>query len=94
MAWEIISCGFCAILGYIIGVHRGWITYSSDYQNEYDRGYNDGLIDAELQSQKEEFETTEECQDYYEARNEKAKELINQLEELFGEDDILDGGEY
>lgn len=85
--WIIILAIFTAIMGYGIGLRRGFKTY----ENEYDRGYNDGLTYCE---QHYEMTDVDEMMDTM-YREEKARDLIKQLDELFEDDNkVIDGGEY
>ena len=78
---------FCAIGGYIIGLRRG-ITGSQHL-------YDDGWIAAEEYFKRfPELVEEEDDEDKYD----KARELLNQLDDLFDgeedEDEIIDCGEY
>lgn len=66
---------FVAIGSYIIGIKRGYSTYST----EYDRGYNDAL--NWCHKNYEMTDISEKMDNIY--REEKAREFIKQLDDLF-----------
>ena len=77
---------FCAIGGYFIGLNRGNDTHKYDYDEGYTKGYYDCYLEM-----REGYPVI--------SREDKARELIRQLDELFEDDEednveILDGGEY
>ena len=83
--WIIILAIFTAIMGYIIGLRRGYKTY----EHEYDRGWSECLDWC-----RENYEMTEieEMTNNLYNREQKAKALIEQLDDLFSEE-IVDGGD-
>lgn len=74
ISW-ILAIIFVAIGAYIIGLHRGY----KSYEHEYDKGWSDCLNWCH-----ENFEMTEIETNY--KREEKARELVQQLDDLFSED--------
>lgn len=87
--WIIIGFLFCAIAGYGIGLHRGFKTY----EHEYDKGYADALSYCEQHYEMTEIEPM--LDDLYEEQKyEKAKQLVKELEGLFEDDNVIDGGYY
>ena len=78
---------FCAIGGYLIGLNRGNETHKYDYDDGYTKGYCDCYLEM-IEG------------DPVISREDKARELLKQLDELFREEEdeedveILDGGEY
>lgn len=90
---------FCAIGGYIIGFNRGNGFNKADYEEGYDDGWSDCVdtINANLDELNAEQEVKSSKKgEWDETREQKARELIEQLDDLFNEDDddIIDGGEY
>ena len=86
---------FCAIGGYIIGLNRGNDTHRFDYDDGYDNGWSD-CVDT-INSNLDELEV--KCSkktEWDETREQKARELIEQLDDLFedDEDNEIDCGEY
>lgn len=73
--WIIILAIFTAIMGYGIGLHRGFKTY----ENSYDEGYNDAL--NWCHKNYEMTDINEKMNTIY--REEKAREFIKQLDDLF-----------
>ena len=69
---------FAAIGSYIIGLRRGYKTY----ENEYDEGYNDAL--NYCRKNYEMTDINEMMDTVY--REEKAREFIKQLDDLFDYD--------
>lgn len=75
----ILAIIFVAIGAYVIGLHRGYKTY----EHEYDRGWSECLDWC-----RENYEMTEieEMTNNLYNREQKAKALIEQLDDLFSED--------
>ena len=102
--YTILLALFCAIMGYAIGLHRGfktweiskngydegWIAASDYYTQHYELTPIDDMLD-ELYDDHIGFKAEIE-------RNKKAKEMVEQLDELFDyeedDDEIIDGGIY
>lgn len=80
--WIIILAFFCAIISYIIGIHRGWKTYEHPCPKEETELYYKAGYEAGMRAAKHE---------------EKTRKFIASLEDAFGpedEDQVIDGGEY
>lgn len=75
----ILAIIFVAIASYIIGIKRGYATY----EHEYDRGWSECLDWCRENYEMTEIE--EMTNDLYN-REEKARALVEQLEDLFSED--------
>lgn len=75
----ILTIIFVAIGAYVIGLHRGYKTYD----REYDRGWSDCLDWCH-----ENYEMTEieEMTNNLYNREKKARDLIEQLDDLFSEE--------
>lgn len=86
---------FCGIGGYIIGLNRGNDTHKYDYDDGYDNGWSDCVdtINANLDELEVKCSKKAELD---ETREQKARELIEQLDDLFedDEDNEIDCGEY
>ena len=87
---------FCAIGGYLIGLNRGNGFNKADYEEGYDDGWSDCVdtINANLDGL--EVKSSKKTE-WNETREQKARELIEQLDDLFDgedDDDIVDGGTY
>jgi cell shape-determining protein MreC len=87
-----------AILGYFAGLRRAAF---SEYDNAYDEGFEAGIRWYEEEQEANARTIQEVVEDMVnKEKQEKAKQLIDQLDELFREDEeednveILDGGEY
>lgn len=78
----VIGMVLAGVLCYLWGLTRGINETERKYAHEYDRGYVDGMAAG---------------MDWAETRmrrEQNGREMLSQLEELWKEDNILDGGEY
>ena len=91
--WWVITLLFVGIVSYAIGCRRGWKTYEHDYDigwnaaaDYYEKNYE--LIPIEKMMD----ELARDAEREHHKR--RAKLLVDELDDLFKDDDIIDGGTY
>lgn len=84
--WEVITLVFVGIMCFALGLYRGW----KCYEHEYDQGW----LDAEKEIKKHNIliNRDEMLDGIY--KEERGRQLLNEMEELFEDDNGIDCGCY
>lgn len=89
----VIAMILIGILSYFIGLTRGVKETEAEHLMDYDKGYADALSYCEQRYHMEEIDPM--LNDLYEEQKyEKAKQLVKELDDLFEDDNVIDGGYY
>lgn len=84
--WEVITLVFVGIMCFALGLYRGW----KCYEHEYDRGYNDAMNDFDKEYV---YVDRDEMLNHI-WKEQKGRQLLNEMEELFEDDNGIDCGCY
>lgn len=98
----ILFAAFVGLIAYAIGLRRGTKIGTEqaheDYKNAYWEGYCDGRYDPRENVMDEwynqGFEDGKACGLKIRTKNEKADEMLAMLDDLFGENKVIDCGDY